>query len=73
MHEYLGSNSSKPLLEYNVDQVPLEESRSIMTFLISLKVTGICSFKVVLEERAAKETSESLDFSENISANNLPQ
>ena len=39
----------KPPLEYNQDQA-LGESRLVVTFLTSLRVTEICSFRLVLEE-----------------------
>ena len=47
--------------------------RFIMTFLTILKVTEICSFKLVLEGKTGKEIPESsrLEFLEKFLANNF--
>ena len=56
-----------------IQSVPdaFDKSRFIMTFLIILGVTEICSFKLVLERKTAKEIPESsrLEFLEKFSAN----
>ena len=49
------------------------KSRFIMTFLTILKVTEICSFRLVLEGKTGKEIPESsrLEFLEKFLANNF--
>ena len=50
-----------------------DKSRFIITFLIILRVTEICSFRVVLEGKTGKEIPESsrLESLEKFSANNF--
>ena len=50
-----------------------DKSMFVMTFLTILGVTGICSFRVVLERKTGKEIPESrrLEFLEKFLANNF--
>ena len=63
----------EPQLQYNNDQIPLKYQDSLWSFLTTLEVKEICSFRLVLEEITRKEIPKPSrsEFLEKFSANNF--
>ena len=63
----------EPQLQYNNDQIPLKYQDSLWSFLTTLEVKEICSFRLVLEEKTRKDIPKPSrsEFLEKFSANNF--